>query len=128
MVSTICAFTPNRQEIYRYDGSPGAWSRIKQAGGVGELYGGGFGLFATMYNIPDYQPGHLFWWRRRMYNYVFNSWHPIGLPGAMFAVTSESVYGLTPNRGAVFRYNGSGTSWTMVGGAADAIYAFEEQD
>ena len=44
------------------------------------------------------------------------------------AVTGDTVYGLTPDKGAVYRYNGSGTSWTSVGGAADAIYAFEEQD
>ncbi|MFE5430000.1 hypothetical protein [Peribacillus simplex] len=134
MVSTICAFTPDRQEIYRYAGGPVlavpeqlAWTRIQQGGGVIELFGGGFGLFATMRNVNGFQNGHLWWWRRRL-GIMFNGWHPIGRPGYMFAVTSESVYGLTPDRSAVYRYDGyrTGTlqenNWTRVGGPAGRLY------
>jgi hypothetical protein len=114
MASTIAAFTPDRQEVYRYDGTPGTWTRIRQVS-ANELYGGGFGLFAL-------QSDGLYWWRRRRYNYAFDAWHPIGGPGADFAVTGESVYGLTPDRSAVYRYNGSGSDWTRVGGPAKEIY------
>ena len=32
------------------------------------------------------------------------------------------MFGLSPNRQGVWGYDGSGTSWTQVGGAASAIY------
>jgi hypothetical protein len=112
----------DRQEVFRYDGSPQAWTRI--GGDFGQLYGGGFGLVATSSRQIDvFEPGHLWLWRRRLHRGGLHAWHPIGLPGAMFAVTAEAVYGLTPDRGAVFRHDGGvGTSWTQVGGAAGQLY------
>src|SRR5215217_3150108 len=106
MFSTICAFTPNRAEVFRYDGNPGDWTKI--GGEKGQLYGGGFGLFGTLTKAVDsFQVGHLFRWQRRMHELVAHAWRPIGFPGADFAVTADTIYGLTPNRGAVFRYNNS---------------------
>jgi hypothetical protein len=43
-------------------------------------------------------------------------WVEIGGPGAQFVVTGNALFGLTPNSGAVFQYEGSG-NWTQVGGA-----------
>ena len=39
----------------------------------------------------------------------------------MFAVTNNTVYGLTPNLQAVWQYTGSGLAWTQVGGPASQI-------
>ena len=35
---------------------------------------------------------------------------------------TQTVFGLSPNRQGVWQYDGSGTSWTQVGGPARAIY------
>jgi hypothetical protein len=118
MLSTICAFTPDRQALFRYDGSPNNWTRITAAERLGQAYGGGFGLFVTDL-APDEDPGLLQWHRS------FDGWITIGGPGAQFAATKDTVFGLTPNRQAVFRYDGAPTqtSWTQVGGPATQLYA-----
>ncbi len=118
VASTICAFTPDRQELYRFEGAPDAWTRIMQGGWIDQLYGGKFGLFATSW---QQELGHHVRWRLP----GDGGWQPIGPSGATFAVTAESVYRLTPNRRAVFRYDGPGSSvssWTRVGGAAGWLY------
>jgi hypothetical protein len=121
MFSTICAFTPDRGAVFRYDGAPDAWTEI--AGfQLSELYGGEFGLVGTAAASGD-----LLRWRRRLHAGVLHAWHPTGGPGATFAVTGDTVYGLTPNHGAVFRYDGPGpsdaaTAWTQVGGGAAQLY------
>ncbi|MDX3538131.1 hypothetical protein PV721_28035, partial [Streptomyces sp. MB09-01] len=43
--------------------------------------------------------------------------------GASFAVGTDTVYALTPNKDAVYQYTGMGTSWTRIGDAAGQIYA-----
>jgi hypothetical protein len=50
-----------------------------------------------------------------MHDFVSHAWHPIGGPGASFAVTPDTVYGLTPDRGAVFRYLGTAMQWEQIG-------------
>jgi len=122
MASTICARTPNRQEIYRYDGTPHAWTRIKQVE-AGQIFGGRFGLVHTDVNTDE------LWWWRKQHGLMFNAWHSIGGPGATFAVTADSVYGLTPERNAVWRYNGPasptgapGNNWTQIGGPAGWLF------
>jgi hypothetical protein len=114
---TICALTPNRDAVFRYDGFGTSWTRIG-LGPVIQLFGGEFGLVRT-----DPPNGDLLLWRPDSFHFVSNAWHPIGGPGASFAVTGDTVYGLTPDRGAVFRYDGSGTSWTQVGGPAHSMVA-----
>ena len=103
---------------------------------LGQLYGGDFGLVGTDASGTGEPLGTLLWWRRGMHDFVSHAWHPIGGPGASFAVTPDTVYGLTPDRtvfgltpdhGAVYRYDGTGTSWTQVGGPAAAIFAFNEE-
>lgn len=39
-----------------------------------------------------------------------------------FVVTADTVFGLTPDRGAVYRYDDVGSSWTAVGGPAAHLY------
>jgi hypothetical protein len=120
--STICAFTPDRVNVFRFDGTPNAWTKIGFR--LGQLYGGDFGLVGTDASGTGEPLGTLLWWRRGMHDFVSHAWHPIGGPGASFAVTPDTVYGLTPDRGAVFRFNpASQNDWTQVGTAASQIYA-----
>jgi hypothetical protein len=44
-------------------------------------------------------------------------------PGPTFAVTADTVFGLSPDRQAVWQYDGAGASWTQVGGPAAEIVA-----
>ena len=110
--------------MYRYDRVPHKWTRV--GGDVGEpdevYYGGEYGLFRITPN-PD-KPGstYIVRWRRRKHNYATHAWHPIGGPGAEFVVTADTVFGLTPDRGAVYRYDDVGSSWTAVGGPAAHLY------
>lgn len=65
MASTISAFTPDRHALWRYDGSPNAWTHIGN-NWIAEIYGGRFGLFCISHEplttLPD---GHIAWWRHR---------------------------------------------------------------
>ncbi|CAM04859.1 hypothetical protein A8924_6016 [Saccharopolyspora erythraea NRRL 2338] len=103
---------PGGGGVFRYDGSGMSWTEIGSV--AGEIYGGPWGLVAT---TPD--TGDLF-----MYLNTPFSWAHIGGPGASFAVTGDSVYGLSkfPGGGGVFRYDGSGMSWTEIGSVAGEIY------
>lgn len=56
------------------------------------------------------------------YLYGVSGWQHIGGGGAACAV-GPYIYGLTPDRSAVYQWNGKGTSWTRVGGAAQNIYS-----
>ncbi|WP_431956697.1 tectonin domain-containing protein [Nocardia lijiangensis] len=105
----LCALTPDRTAVARYNGSGTSWSKI--GGPVTRLYGGDYGLFATN------SSGDI--WR---YLGTPDKWELVGGPGATFVVTRDSVYGLTPERTAVFRYSGSGTAWTRIGGPASQLY------
>jgi Peptidase A4 family len=52
-----------------------------------------------------------------------SEWEQIGSPGATFVVTADTVFGLSPDRQAVWQYDGTGASWTQVGGPAAEIVA-----
>ncbi|MFK4595866.1 M64 family metallopeptidase [Streptomyces pristinaespiralis] len=107
----ICALTPMKDAVYRYDGTGTSWTRI--GGAAGQIYAGGWGLVATNPSTGD------------LYRYLGtpDMWQHIGGAGASFAVAPDTVYALTPKRDAVYRYDGTGTSWTRIGGAAGQIYA-----
>ncbi|GHH94538.1 M64 family metallopeptidase [Streptomyces capillispiralis] len=111
VAKNICALTPSRNAVYRYDGSGTSWTKI--GGPAGTLYAGGWGLVATNPSSGD------------LYRYLGtpDSWQLIGSAGAQFAITNDTVYGLTPSKNAVYRYDGSGTSWTKIGGPAGTLYA-----
>jgi hypothetical protein len=125
MAWTICALTPDRQALFRFDGGP--WTQINQ-GGIEQLFGGGFGLFATIFagdpasGIPN---NSVYRWRISE-NGTLNAWHPVGGPGSEFAVTADAFYGLTPGHEAVWRWDGPGVGdgrqWTEIGGAAVDLF------
>ncbi|WEH38154.1 hypothetical protein [Streptomyces sp. AM 2-1-1] len=108
----IFGLAPDRSGVYAYTGSSGSWTRI--GGPASEIYGGGWGLVATGPGSGD------------LFHYLGSpdTWVRIGEPGVTFAVTDESVYGLSANPvgGGVYRYDGQGTSWTRIGGPAGRIY------
>ncbi len=103
------------QAVFRYLGQGNSWEQV--GGPASELYGGDFGLVAT-----SPVNGNLFLFIRPLQGP--HSRELIGGPGAQFAVAQDTVFGLTPDKQAVFRYDGVGTSWTKVGGPADSIIAF----
>lgn len=111
VADNICALTPARDAVYRYDGSGTSWTRI--GGPAGQIYAGAWGLVATNPSSGD------------LYRYLGtpDDWQYIGSAGATFAVATDTVYGLTPSKDAVYRYDGQNSSWTKVGGAAGEIYA-----
>ncbi|MFF2959890.1 hypothetical protein ACFVT1_13480 [Streptomyces sp. NPDC057963] len=94
--------------VYRYDGQGTSWTKVGLP--AGHIYGGDWGLVAT-----DPDTGALF-------RYLGSplDWEHIGGPGASFAVTGESVYGIGAD--GVYRYDGQGTSWTKIGGPAGQLY------
>jgi hypothetical protein len=96
----IYGLAPDRAAIYRYTGSGTAWDRV--GGPAADIYGGSF-LLATSPSsgdVSEYQ-GETNWLR-------------IGGPGAEFVSDADSIYGLTPNRTAIYRYTGPGRRWTKV--------------
>ncbi|KAK4191088.1 hypothetical protein QBC35DRAFT_460500 [Podospora australis] len=76
---------------------------------VATLYGGGFTLLATPPDNSDVKT-----WARR----PTNSWVKLGGPGATFAATAIFVYGISPNRDGVWKWNNDGTDWRRIGGPA----------
>ena len=51
------------------------------------------------------------------------AWEFIGTLGSSFAVTESTIYGLTPDRTQVVRYDPTLHTWTPVGGAVYSITA-----
>jgi hypothetical protein len=113
VANTICALTPNRQAVMRYNGTPGSWTQI--GGPADKLFGGGGGLAATNPVSHD------------VYRYLGTPgrWERAGGPGYTFAYSGVALYGLTGFNGNVMRYNGVPGSWTQIGGSAAWIYAGE---
>ncbi|MFC7266060.1 hypothetical protein [Streptomyces lutosisoli] len=107
---SVYGLSPDRGAVYAFTGSGDSWTQI--GGPAGQIYGGGWGLVATNPNSGD------------LFQYLNGPWRQIGGPGASFAVTNDSVYGLStnPSGGGVYRYDGQGTSWTKIGGPAGQIY------
>ena len=133
MASRICALSPDRQELWRFRLEEGRWLQYDKTYHVAyeHIYGGRFGLFITS-QLPyaGLPAGHL---RGRFENYSDigpHGWIPIGYPGATFAVTGDSVFGLTPDRSAVFQFkrtmhqweSGDENRWIQVGNAASWLY------
>ncbi|MEV6044117.1 hypothetical protein [Streptomyces xanthochromogenes] len=101
----------DRSTVHRWDRAHGTWIRV--GGPAGRLYGGGAGLFAT-----DPVDGRIF-----AYTGEGDAWVYAGTAGADFAVTDQHLYGLTPDRKAVFRWTGQAGRWSQIGGPASALYA-----
>jgi hypothetical protein len=147
----LFAVTPNGQALYEFNGSTGGWTRISGAeagyavvqdslfalspdhssvsewnsrgsgtwtvvgGAASAIYGGGTGLIAT-------NPGNTAAYKFTEPNPGEGTWTRIGGGGAAFAESGNAVFALATNRSYVARWNGSGTAWTVIGGAAQNIY------
>jgi hypothetical protein len=77
----LYGITPDGQAVARYDGTGTSWKRI--GGPTERLYAGRYGLFATAPGSGDVS------------RYVNGRWEVIGAAGRDFAVTNESVYGIS---------------------------------
>ncbi|WP_051782614.1 MULTISPECIES: RNase A-like domain-containing protein [unclassified Streptomyces] len=106
----VYGLNPERTAVYEWNGTGTDWTKI--GGPAQGLEAGGAGLFATS---PD---GKL-----HKYNGQPDTWSEIGGAGADFAVTGDHLYGLNPERTAVYEWNGTGTDWTKVGGPALDLHA-----
>lgn len=124
-VRGVAVLTPDGERVLWHDGRGNYWQDTSgNAGGPQgtpfvRLYGGDYGLIGT---VSD---GTLWQWNwpfRNMESDLAQRWFRIGGPGASFAVTAESVYGLTPDKRAVWRYDGTAMSWTQVGTGATEIF------
>jgi hypothetical protein len=107
-----CVIPEGWLNVYQYNNSPNSWTQVMN-GVVRQIYAGGNGLIATDTND-----------NLLLYSGTPQQWTQIGGPGAMFAIGAgggSDIVGLTPNAGAVSRYNGS--SWQQIGGPASAVYA-----
>ncbi|MFD4399120.1 hypothetical protein [Kitasatospora sp. NPDC058478] len=106
----VFGLSPDRSVVYQWQGGTN-WTQI--GGPAGSIVAGGNTLIAT-----DPTSGDVF-----RYGGAPNSWSRIGGPGAQFAVDDAGgVYGLTPDRGGVFQWQG-GANWAQVGGPAGSIVA-----
>ncbi|WCD83704.1 hypothetical protein KPP03845_100023 [Streptomyces xanthophaeus] len=106
----LYGLNPERTAVYEWNGNGTDWTKI--GGPAQGLEAGGAGLFATS------RDGKL-----HKYNGRPDAWSEIGRAGADFAVTGDHLYGLNPERTAVYEWNGNGTDWTKVGGAAQDLHA-----
>ena len=104
-----------RTRVDRYDGD-GHWTTIDSPP-LAAIHGGVWGLVGihaqtlNLYhymNVPEPQG-------------PIDQWKQIGGPGAMFAVGDNTVYGLTPDRDAVYEYDPNSNMWNVIGGAAKQI-------
>ncbi len=127
--------------IYRYDGTPMAWTKV---GGPGKMfalddYGHLYGLSPDGGGVFRYNGTPMNWtqvggptgaiyaggaglfatnpqsgeiWQ---YSGTPMSWTRIGGPGKMFAVDVKGrLYGVSPDGSAIFRYDGTPMSWTRI--------------
>ena len=112
----LYGLSPNKSAVYQYTGN-GRNNQWRQIGGpASQIYAGAFGVVAT---YP--KTGNLF-----HYLNTPNQWAQIGGPGATFAMDNgDHLYGLAPNKSAVYQYTGNGRNnqWRRIGGPATQIYA-----
>lgn len=114
---TLYGLTPDRSHVYRWDGTDGvnSWTAVGNAASA--IYGGGFGLVAT---TPSNSSLYLY---SSASSGAPMTWQRIGGGGSEYAETSNTLFGLTADRSAVYQWSGKGTAWTRIGGAAQNIYA-----
>ncbi|WP_412079464.1 phospholipase A2 (plasmid) [Streptomyces xanthophaeus] len=102
----IFGLGPDRK-VHRYQGKPGQWQTVRSQA-TGQIYGGGT-LFAT-----DTSAGHATGDVSK-YDGKAEKWTKIGGPGATFTTNGDRIYGLSPDRKAVFQYTGKPGNWTSLG-------------
>lgn len=106
-------------DLIQYEADPyeefkGAWKATKIRGATGRIYGGSFGLFATDSDKTDGNgqqvTGDIYQYSGKPPNVA---WKRIGGPGKMFAVGKHHLYGLSPSKGGVNRFDGK--DWEPLG-------------
>jgi hypothetical protein len=107
--STLYGLSTDRNEMYQYAGSGTTWTRVGNS--AREILRCGTFLCATDADNGD------------LYRRETSGWKRIGGRAAGYASTDTTLYRLTEDRSAVERYSGSGTTWTVVGGAASFVFA-----
>jgi Glycosyl hydrolases family 43 len=104
--STVYALTAAKDAVLQRTGS--TWTPI--GGAATRLIGAGFGLFAVQPN------GSL-----ARYTGTPNSWTVVSGAASGFAVNANALY--RRNAAGVWKWDGSGSSWTQIGGPMTELYA-----
>jgi Tectonin domain len=120
--NALYGLSPDGSGVWEYVNSSIPWGPLGSptGGPVARIYTGpGANLFAT-----DAASGNIYTYDTSQ-GPEFGPWFQVGGPGAEFAVGSSNgmLYGLTPNRAAVWVWENAGTNWALIGGAAGHIYA-----
>ena len=98
---------PDERGVYQWSG---AW--FKRGGPAGNIYISKSTLFATNPDTGDLMAK------------IKGKWEKIGGPGHMFATDQlGKIYGLSPDKKAVYKWMGIPNKWEEIGGAADKIFA-----
>lgn len=90
---------------------------IMVGGAASSINGGGLGLFATS---PS--SGALYECTGTA-GVAGNPWIKVGGPGSAFSVGDSALFALTPAKTGVWKWSGSGSAWTHIGGPAAQIAA-----
>ncbi|MFD1536987.1 hypothetical protein [Nonomuraea guangzhouensis] len=144
--------TGTDDRLYRYEGRPGRWSLISEAGGDFAVSGAHVFRLAADHQSVAVWNGHGTSWTTiggpavRLYGgepglfatspeagWIFRyagrpfSWDRVGTAGASFALTDRHLYGLTPERALVNRWlsddpSAPWPSWTYAAGPAAELY------
>ncbi|MFJ3205796.1 phospholipase A2 [Streptomyces sp. NPDC086989] len=143
---TVYAIEPGRGDISKYNPKTGQWPVI---GGPGATFAATskhlYGVSPDHNLVMEYTGKDDIW--RKVGNraqdlyagpqgtlYVTNpddknivkydgEWNVVGGPGATFAVTDKSLFGLTPDHRTVVQYDPDTNKWNRIGGAAGTIFA-----
>jgi hypothetical protein len=106
---TVYGPSPDKSAAYRYEGTPGHWSKV--GGPAKGLVGGGAEVYAISPQDSDI-------WQ---YSGKGDQWHKIGAAGYKFVGVGYTVYGLSPDMSAVYRYQGTPEQWARVGGPSQDL-------
>ncbi|MGW7030435.1 hypothetical protein ACWGFX_25140 [Streptomyces xanthophaeus] len=93
---------PDRK-VHEYEAKSGKWKTVRSQP-TGQIYGG-YTLLAT-----DAATGDV-----AKYDGEAEEWTPIGGPGATFATNGDRIYGLSPDRKAVYQYTSKPGHWISLG-------------
>lgn len=97
------------QSIYRYDGTPNSWTKI------GGQTNGLMVLGKDLYMVKN--DGMFF-----KYTGTPNQWELFcDAPFCFYTYANNTIYRLTDNKDAIYRYDNEPNKWTKIGGAADDI-------
>ncbi|MBK8261236.1 MAG: hypothetical protein IPK80_07820 [Nannocystis sp.] len=90
-------------DLYRYDGSPGQWTRI---GGPGYMFAAGPGYVVGISSDM-----------KQVWRWDGGSWAQIGGPARDLATCGQDIYTLKADSAEVYRRDGASLAWTRVGDA-----------